>query len=183
MVGIPQYPEDWASFRRSIEQRLTAIEASAQTRVAFTGGTLSGWLTVQGAFTASGGAVVGNGLTVTGGATVAGGLTVTGATILAALTAASITTPGALAADSANITGNLASGSIGTGFVTTGGITVNGTTTANGAFAHTGGTLGFYGTAPGAKPNVTGSRGAVAALTSLLTGLAARGLITNSSTA
>ena len=53
MVGIPQYPEDWASFRRAIEQRLNALEASAQTRVAFTGGTHSEWLTVQGLLTAA----------------------------------------------------------------------------------------------------------------------------------
>ena len=41
--------------------------------------------------------------------------------------------------------------------------------------------LGFYGTAPQAKPTITGSRGGNAALASLLTALSARGLITDSS--
>jgi len=45
-----------------------------------------------------------------------------------------------------------------------------------------GGTLGFGGTAPVAKPTVTGSRGANAALASLLTALASYGLLTDSST-
>jgi len=42
------------------------------------------------------------------------------------------------------------------------------------------GNIGFYGTAAQAKPTVTGSRGANAALTSLCTALATLGLITNS---
>lgn len=42
--------------------------------------------------------------------------------------------------------------------------------------------VGFNGTAPTAKPTVTGSKGANAALTSLLAALAALGLITDSST-
>lgn len=42
--------------------------------------------------------------------------------------------------------------------------------------------LGFYGTAPAIKPNVTGSKGANAALGSLLTALAGLGLLTDSST-
>ena len=45
------------------------------------------------------------------------------------------------------------------------------------------GNVGFYATTPIAKPAVTGSRGANAALASLLTQLAALGLITDSSTA
>lgn len=45
------------------------------------------------------------------------------------------------------------------------------------------GNVGFYGAATAAKPTVTGSRGGNAALASLLTGLAALGLITDSSTA
>lgn len=45
------------------------------------------------------------------------------------------------------------------------------------------GNVGFYDTAPIAKPDVTGSRGGNAALASLLTQLAALGLITNSTTA
>lgn len=43
------------------------------------------------------------------------------------------------------------------------------------------GNIGFYGAAPAAKPTVTGSRGANAALASLLTALATLGLITDSS--
>lgn len=46
-----------------------------------------------------------------------------------------------------------------------------------------GGTVGFNGTVPPAKPAVTGSRGANAALASLLTALAATGLITDSTSA
>jgi hypothetical protein len=46
-----------------------------------------------------------------------------------------------------------------------------------------GGSVGFYNTAPVAKGTVTGSRGGNAALASLLTALAATGLITDSSTA
>lgn len=45
------------------------------------------------------------------------------------------------------------------------------------------GNMGFYGTTPISKPNVTGSRGGNAALASLLGQLAALGLITDSSTA
>jgi hypothetical protein len=43
--------------------------------------------------------------------------------------------------------------------------------------------LGFYGTAPIAKPTITGSRGGNAALASLLTQLAALGLVTDETTA
>jgi hypothetical protein len=43
--------------------------------------------------------------------------------------------------------------------------------------------LGFFGGAAAAKPTVSGSRGANAALASLLTGLASLGLLTDSSTA
>lgn len=46
-----------------------------------------------------------------------------------------------------------------------------------------GGNVGFYGAAAGAKPTVTGSRSTSAAITSLLTGLAGLGLITDSTTA
>lgn len=45
------------------------------------------------------------------------------------------------------------------------------------------GDVGFYNTNPVAKPTVSGSRGANAALTSLLTALASQGLITNSTSA
>jgi hypothetical protein len=45
------------------------------------------------------------------------------------------------------------------------------------------GSIGFYNTSPGAKPTVTGSRSANAALASLLTGLATLGLLTDSTTA
>lgn len=42
--------------------------------------------------------------------------------------------------------------------------------------------IGFFNTAPGGKPTVSGSRGANAALASLLTGLAGLGLVTDSTT-
>lgn len=48
---------------------------------------------------------------------------------------------------------------------------------------HDGAGVGFYGTAPVAKPAVTGSRGGNAALADLLTDLASQGLITDSTTA
>jgi hypothetical protein len=50
----------------------------------------------------------------------------------------------------------------------------------DGALNHDGSTVGFYGAAPAVKPTVTGSRGSNAALASLLTSLAALGLITDS---
>lgn len=53
----------------------------------------------------------------------------------------------------------------------------------NGGLQHTGATLGFFSQAPTTKPTVTGSRGGNAALASLLTALAALGLITDSTTA
>lgn len=46
-----------------------------------------------------------------------------------------------------------------------------------------GGKIGFYGTAPAVKQTVAGSRGANAALASLLTALATMGIVTDSSTA
>ena len=49
-----------------------------------------------------------------------------------------------------------------------------------GALAHQGSTLGFYNTAPGTKPTITGSRGSNAALADLLTKLAALGLLVDS---
>jgi hypothetical protein len=49
------------------------------------------------------------------------------------------------------------------------------------AFAHEGSTLGFFGATPASKPTVSGSKGSNAALGSLLTALAALGLITDSS--
>jgi hypothetical protein len=45
------------------------------------------------------------------------------------------------------------------------------------------GSVGFNGTAPLAKPTVTGAKGSNAALASLLTALAATGILTDSSTA
>ena len=50
----------------------------------------------------------------------------------------------------------------------------------NGAPVQLGGSVGFQGNSPIAKPTVTGSKGANAALTSLLTALASYGLITDS---
>lgn len=66
----------------------------------------------------------------------------------------------------------------------TGGINLN---TLNGATGGTkiesaAGKVGFFGATPGAKVAITGSRGANAALASLLTELAAKGLITDSTT-
>ena len=52
----------------------------------------------------------------------------------------------------------------------------------DGDINHDGSNIGFYGSAPVAKATVTGSRGANAALASLLTALANLGLITDSST-
>lgn len=45
-----------------------------------------------------------------------------------------------------------------------------------------GGSIGFFGATPATQPTVTGSKGANAALGSLLTGLAALGLIVDTST-
>jgi hypothetical protein len=45
-----------------------------------------------------------------------------------------------------------------------------------------GGTASFYGAAPAAQPTITGSKGANAALTSLITQLAALGLIVDGTT-
>jgi hypothetical protein len=53
----------------------------------------------------------------------------------------------------------------------------------DGDLNHDGSGVGFYGTAPAAKPTITGSRGGNAALESLLTALAAQGLITDSTSA
>jgi hypothetical protein len=50
-------------------------------------------------------------------------------------------------------------------------------------FRHLGASLGFYNAAAVAKPTVAGSRGANAALASLLTALASLGLVTDTSTA
>jgi hypothetical protein len=51
-----------------------------------------------------------------------------------------------------------------------------------GNFSQGGGNVGFFGTAPVAKPTVTGAKGSSTALASLLTALAQLGLITNSTT-
>lgn len=87
---------------------------------------------------------------------------------------------GTLSLQALNLSGNVAVG---------GTLDVTGTLTAFGYFGAGGNVglgsggslLGFYGTAPAAKPAITGSRGANAALASLLTQLAALGLITDSS--
>jgi hypothetical protein len=61
---------------------------------------------------------------------------------------------------------------------------VNNTQTVIGTeLYHTGSKAGFYNTTPISKPTVTGSRGGNAAVASLLTGLAALGLVTDSSSA
>lgn len=56
----------------------------------------------------------------------------------------------------------------------------NGTTLEIAGGLEINGNLGFYGTAPIAKPTVTGSKAANAALTSLMTALAGLGLVTDS---
>ncbi len=58
MVGTPQYPDDWASLnaRAALEAKATA--ASAQSRVPYAGGTLTGSLTVEGDLTVEGGLTV-----------------------------------------------------------------------------------------------------------------------------
>ncbi len=50
-------------------------------------------------------------------------------------------------------------------------------------FSANGTGIGFYTTSPVAKPTVTGSRGGIAALASLLTALSGQGLLTDSSSA
>lgn len=63
------------------------------------------------------------------------------------------------------------------------GLTANGSLAIAQDLAHRGTNLGVFNTTPTTKQTVTGSRGGNAALASLLTALAAYGLITNSSTA
>lgn len=87
---------------------------------------------------------------------------------------------GTLTLQAVSLTGNAA---------IAGTLDVTGTLTAFGFFGAGGNvqlgsgasTIGFYGATPGAKPAVTGSKGANAALTSLLSALATLGLITDSS--
>jgi hypothetical protein len=88
VAGLPQYPDDWASKFADLERRINDLAAAAQTRVPFTGGTLTGDLTVggtltagslsAGAITATGSLSIGNDLTVTDDASVGGDLAVTG---------------------------------------------------------------------------------------------------------
>ncbi len=59
---------------------------------------------------------------------------------------------------------------------------IAGTVVLDGDLDHNGSNIGVFGTAPTTKKTVTGSRGGNAALASLLTQLAAYGLITDSST-
>lgn len=60
-------------------------------------------------------------------------------------------------------------------------VTTAGLLTIGGNLDHNGANVGFRGSTPISKPTVTGSRGANAALASLLTALADQGLITDSS--
>lgn len=60
-------------------------------------------------------------------------------------------------------------------------LTCSGTVTAGSSFAHTGSTLGVFGTTVSGLQTVTGSRSAIPALSSLLSALAKYGLITDSS--
>lgn len=61
-------------------------------------------------------------------------------------------------------------------------IEADGTLNVASDFEHSGANLGVFGTAPTSKQNVTGSKAANAALTSLMTALAAYGLVTDSTT-
>lgn len=63
----------------------------------------------------------------------------------------------------------------------TGGITFDADVEINGALNHDGSTVGFFNIAPATRQTITGSRGGNAALASLLTALAAYGLIIDSS--
>jgi len=62
-------------------------------------------------------------------------------------------------------------------------VLVPGSLEVDGALDHDGSTVGFYGTAPAAKPTVSGQRNGSAGLASALTALAALGLLTDSTTA
>lgn len=66
---------------------------------------------------------------------------------------------------------------------TTDGMTAGGSLAIAQDLAHRGTKVGFFNTAPTTKPTITGSRGGNAALASLLTALAALGIITDSTTA
>jgi hypothetical protein len=84
---------------------------------------------------------------------------------------------------SVKVSSSTASSSTTTGaLVVTGGVGIGGATNLGGPVTISS-TCGFNGTAPIAKPTVTGSRGGNAALASLLTALANYGLITDSSSA
>lgn len=65
---------------------------------------------------------------------------------------------------------------------TTDGMTTGGSLAVAQDLAHRGTKAGFFNTAPAAKPTVNGSKGANAALTSLMTALAGLGLVTDSTT-
>src|SRR6185312_914666 len=60
------------------------------------------------------------------------------------------------------------------------GLSIGGTTATGVILGKSGGTLGAYGSAGATKPTVTGSRGANAALASLMTALSSIGLVTDS---
>lgn len=86
----------------------------------------------------------------------------------------------AVGSDSGNspqLTANGAAGAVGMRLTPKGAGVIN----LNGA-TQVSGNLGFYSTAPIAQPTVTGSKGANAALTSLMTALASLGLVVNSTT-
>lgn len=78
MAGTPQYPADLAVRFAELEKRFNALAASAQTRIPFTQGTLTGNLSVGGTLTVGG---------VAGGLVVTGGLAVDGANFFPTLTA------------------------------------------------------------------------------------------------
>ena len=160
----------------------TDIAASGDVTVgdtlAVTGATtLASTLAVTGATTmastlaVTGNETVGGTLAVTSNETVGGTLGVTGATTLSS----TLGVTGTLTAAQINFTGDLDGSATSDLYIQDANI--------EGALNHTGVQLGFYNNGTTSKLSVTGSRGGNAALASLLTQLAALGLITNSTTA
>lgn len=74
-------------------------------------------------------------------------------------------------------------GSAAATFITGGSLDLPDAAIVGGNLEHQGSNLGFYNTTPAAKPTVSGSRDANAALASLLSALATLGLVTDSSSA
>lgn len=169
-------------------------DATERMRIAATTGlvTVAAGLTV----TAGGATVTAGGVTVTagglsvvaGGATIAGTLTSTGGIVISGPnnidgnggTAGELRI-GAIVVNLASLTGayNL---EVNGDFRFVGNGLINGGVEIDGSIDHDGSAVGFFGTAPAAKPTIAGSRGANVALASLINGLVSLGLITDSTT-